>query len=210
MIQIAIRELKHHAPFTFFGAVTGIIAIIFFQRIPHALSLQLFYVLHPIHILLSALVTASMYENYKKSKIHQEKYHILILFVVGYVGSIGIATLSDSILPYLGESLLRMPAKEAHIGFIEKWWLVNPLALIGITIAYFKPSTKFPHAAHVFLSTFASLFHITMAISGFLDWYMYPIIFIFLFISVWIPCCTSDIFFPLLFVGESNKKIEPF
>jgi len=206
MIKLAVHELKEHAPFTLIGAVIGVIAIIFFQRIPHHISLQIFYVLHPLHVLLSALVTASMYENYKKSKFHQEKYHILVLFLIGYVGSIGIATLSDSLLPYLGESLLKLPRKEIHIGFIEKWWLVNPLALIGITIAYLKPSTKFPHAGHVFLSTFASLFHLTMAINHTLIWYMYPIIFTFLFVSVWIPCCTSDIFFPLLFVGNQSKE----
>ena len=205
MIKIAFRELRHHAPFTFFGAAMGIIAIIFFQKLPQQLSLQIFYILHPMHVLLSALVTASMYENYKKSKFHQEKYHVLILFIIGYVGSVGIATLSDSILPYLGESLLNLPGKAVHIGFIEKWWLVNPLALFGITIAYLKPSTKFPHAGHVFLSTFASLFHITMATDHLLNWYIYPVIFIFMFISVWIPCCLSDIFFPLLFVGESAK-----
>ncbi|GAH57769.1 unnamed protein product, partial [marine sediment metagenome] len=67
-----------------------------------------------------------------------------ILILIGYIGSIGIATLSDSIIPFLGETLLKMPYREIHIGFIEKWWLVNPSALIGILIAYIRPATKFP------------------------------------------------------------------
>jgi hypothetical protein len=116
------------------------------------------------------------------------------------VGSIGIATLSDSVIPYLGEILLNMPHREIHLGFIEKWWLVNPLALFGIGIAYLRPSTKFPHFGHVLLSTWASLFHIIMALGQTLNWFTYFGIFIFLFLSVWIPCCLSDIVFPLLFV----------
>jgi len=205
MTNLIVQELKHHAPFTLFGAITGIIAMIFIQKLPHHSSLQIFYTLHPIHVFLSALVTASMYENYKKSMNGGKTYRIIILFIIGYVGSVGIATLSDSLFPYLGESLLNFPEKEVHIGFIEKWWLVNPLAFLGISIAYLKPATKFPHAGHVFLSTFASLFHIAMATTVPLNGYNYLIIFIFLFLSVWIPCCMSDIIFPLLFIKRIQK-----
>jgi len=199
-------ELKNHAPFTFFGAITGIVVILFFQRMSYSLSYQFFYVLHPVHVVLSALVTTSMYENYKKCNIHQGKCNIYILFIIGYIGSIGVATISDSLIPYLGEVLLNLPNRGIHIGFIEKWWLINPLAVIGILLAYFKPSTIFPHVGHVFLSTWASLFHIIMALGGALNCYLYLVILIFLFFSVWIPCCISDIIFPLLFVGESINK----
>jgi len=126
------------------------------------------------------------------------------LVIIGYVGSVGIATISDSIIPYFGETLLNMPNRGVHIGFIEKWWLVNPLALLGVAIAYFRPRTKFPHAGHVLLSTWASLFHIIMAIGGRLGWFSYIAIFFFLFLAVWIPCCVSDIVFPLLFVRGAN------
>jgi len=206
MLENIFHELKHHAPFTFFGALTGIVAILFFKNMSYNISYNIFYILHPIHVVLSALVTTSMYENYKKSKIHQKKYNIFMLIIVGYIGSVGIATLSDSVFPYLGESLINLPNKEIHIGFIEKWWLINPLALIGITVAYFKPSTKLPHAGHVLLSTGASLLHIIMALDGSLNFSRYLIIFMFMFISVWIPCCISDIVFPLLFAGKDMGK----
>lgn len=173
--------------------------MIFFHNIPSKLSYNIFYTLHPIHVILSALVTASMYELHTKGKCK-----LWILFIIGYVGSIGIATLSDSLIPYVGESLLNLPNKEIHLGFIEKWWLVNPLALVGILIAYFKPTTKFPHSGHVLLSTWASLFHIIMALGGPPHWFSSIVIFLFLFISVWIPCCVSDIVFPLLFVKEKE------
>ncbi len=201
MFKRIAKELKRHVPFTVFGAITGVIIMFLFYRLPSKISYNIFYVLHPIHVVLSALVTASMYELHKCGRI-RGKCNLWILLLIGYVGSIGIATLSDSVIPYLGETLLHLPNREIHIGFIEKWWLVNPLAIIGVAIAYFRPATKFPHAGHVLLSTWASLFHIIMAIGQTLSWFFYIIIFFFLFLAVWIPCCVSDIVFPLLFVKE--------
>ena len=204
MIAQIGSELKRHAPFTIFGAVTGIIVMIFCRGLPSSISYRLFYVFHPLHVFLSALVTASMYELHK-CRVDRKRCNLLLLLVIGYVGSVGIATLSDSLIPYLGETLLQMPHRHAHIGFIEEWWLVNPLAVAGIAIAYFWPRTKFPHAGHVLLSTWASLFHILMAGVAVLGFFSYVFIFIFLFIAVWMPCCISDIVFPLLFVKEKRE-----
>lgn len=198
-----LKELKHHMPFTLFGAASGILLIIFFNKIPSNLSYNLFYTLHPIHVLLSALVTASMYKAHKCNK-SKDKCNIWILLVIGYLGSVGIATISDSLIPYLGEVLLKLPNKGIHIGFIEEWAIVNPLAMLGIAIAYFWPTTKFPHFGHVMFSTWASLFHIIMAIDGTISWTTQVVIFIFLFFAVWIPCCISDIVFPLLFTGKKK------
>lgn len=207
MFKHIVKELKRHAPFTGFGAITGIIIMFLFYRLPSRVSYNIFYTLHPIHVLLSALVTTSMYKLHSCGRV-RGKCNLWILLIIGYVGSIGIATISDSIIPYLGEVLLHLPNKEIHIGFIEKWWIVNPLAIIGIAIAYFRPATKFPHAGHVLVSTWASLFHIIMALGGAINWTLVIIIvtFLFLFLAVWIPCCVSDIVFPLLFVKQPRLE----
>lgn len=144
-----------------------------------------------------------MYKLHKRSSFGGLK-GFLALFLIGYVGSLIIATISDSLIPYIGEIILDLPNRGAHIGFIEEFWLVNSLAVIGIVLAYFKPFTKIPHSGHVFLSTAASLFHIIMALGSVLSILMYFEIFLFLFIAVWIPCCTSDIVFPLIFVSEKD------
>lgn len=201
MLKIIIKELKEHVPFAVFGASTGIIIMIILYKFPIKFSYNIFYTLHPLHVLISAYTTAAMY---KLNTSHERKNKIWIMILVGYFGSIGIATLSDSLIPYLGEVLLDLPNRGIHLGFIEKWWLVNPLAFAGIAIAYFKQTTKIPHAAHVLLSTWASLFHIIMALSGSMHWSLFIVIFLFLFLSVWIPCCVSDIAFPLLFVKRKN------
>ena len=77
---------------------------------------------------------------------------------------------------------------------------------MGIIIAYLNPATKFPHAGHVLISTWASLFHILMAKGHDISFFSYAVIFVFLFLAVWLPCCISDIVFPLLFVKEENLK----
>ncbi|MBN2057773.1 MAG: hypothetical protein JW782_03150 [Candidatus Saganbacteria bacterium] len=207
MLKNILKELRNHAPFTVLGALSGIVIMLIFYRTPSPTALTIFYTLHPLHVVLSALVTAAMYNHYKCGKL-KIKCNLFTLLIIGYVGSIGIATLSDSIIPYLGEAMLNLPNRGLHLGFIEKWWLVNPAAFLGVAIAYFWPRTKFPHAGHVLLSTWASLFHIIVALGGTINWFLSLVIFVFLFLAVWVPCCVSDIVFPLLFVGEHDHEAE--
>ena len=198
------KELRAHAPFTMFGALTGIaiMVAIVYTGMPRPVSALLFWTFHPLHVFLSALVTAGMFRLHGSGKLWPT-------ILIGYVGAIGIATVSDSIIPYLGEWMLGLPHRDVHLGFIEKWWLVNPLAAAGIAIAWFWPKTKFPHAGHVLLSTWASLFHVIMALGeelGLLTILLTPV---FLFLAVWIPCCASDIVFPLLFaMNKTGKTVD--
>ncbi len=201
-------ELRHHAPFTILGAISGLLIMGLSAKIPQGLAYKVFYVFHPTHVVLSALVTASIYNFHtcRHGTGHQiGKCNLWLLLIIGYTGSIGIATLSDSIIPYLAEVMLNMPQRQVHVGFIEEWWLVNPLAIIGIAIAYTRPATKFPHFGHVLISTWASLFHIIMANGEGISLSSYIIVFTFLFLSVWLPCCISDIVFPLLFVRKRQR-----
>jgi hypothetical protein len=196
-----IEELKHHIPFTIFGALSAILLVIIFRDLSQRVAYRLFYVFHPLHVVLSAMVTTSIFKKHQ-CEFPGCKCSIWQIVFVGYMGSIGIATLSDSLIPYFGELLLQLPHTEAHIGFIERWWIVNPAALVGIAIAYFWPQTKLPHTGHVLISTWASLFHVLMALGQGVATYVYVGIFLFLFLSVWLPCCVSDIAFPLLFVNH--------
>jgi len=199
VVKRITTELGRHAPFTAGGAASGIIvmAIIVFANVPSSTSEAIFYTLHPVHVVLSALVTTAMYKQWGKGKLWAA-------VLIGYTGSIGIATLSDSIIPYLGGALLGVKM-EFHVGFIEKWWLVNPLAFLGVAIGYLRPTTKFPHAGHVLLSTWASLFYFTAF--GIAEWIpLLPFVFLFLFLAVWIPCCVSDIIYPLLFLKGDTPE----
>ena len=201
------RELVSHAPFTALGALTGIIilVVVVSSNVSSGTSETVFYILHPIHVLLSALVTTAIYKLHGKGKLW-------VAILIGYTGSIGIATLSDAVIPYLEGVLFHIEREPFWPPpFIAKWWLVNPLALLGIAIGYWKPTTRFPHAGHVLLSTWASLFYFTAFMAT--DWIpLLPLIFLFLFLAVLIPCCVSDIVYPLLFIrehsGHSHNKGE--
>lgn len=203
MFRKIITELKHHAPFTIFGAATGIVIMLLIisagvlSRVSR-ISPAIFYILHPVHVLLSAVVTTALY------KLHKPRCKFRAVVLIGWVGSVGIATLSDSIIPYLGEMLLNLPNRGVHLGFVEEPYLTNLPALLGIMIGFLRPATKFPHAGHVLISTWASLFHIIMALGPTVNWVILLGMFLFLFLAVWIPCCASDIVFPLLFVAEET------
>lgn len=193
-------ELKLHAPFTAIGTLTGvaIVAFVIWGRVPSEVSRSLFWLFHPLHVFLSALTTVAVYCR------HGERQWWRVL-LIGYFGAIGVATLSDCILPFVGEVLLDLPNRGIHFGFIEKWWLVNPLALAGIVVGARWRRSKVSHAGHVLLSTWASLFHMTMAFGAEVSSFVTLWVAVFLFLSVWVPCCTSDIVFPLLFAKPENK-----
>ncbi len=226
-LSAILMELKAHAPFTLVGAATGILAMFLFAKASTQVSLRLFQVFHPTHVVLSAIVTASLF------KLYEKKPNFLWVLLVGYFGAIGVATLSDCILPYFGEDILGVAVpthaslhegteapeqttihehehdahegeSHLHLGFIEEWYLVNPAALLGILIAWFWPHTKFSHAAHILISTWASSFHVLMNTHRELTPMLFLGVFVVLFISVWVPCCVSDIVFPMFFVRSAE------
>ncbi len=223
-----LAELKGHAPFTLFGALLGILFMLLFRNVSGAARHTLFYVFHPAHVVLSAMVTTSMF------KIHSVRKRIILIVVVGYIGSVGIATLSDIIIPHIGMHLLGLDipshvhlhheeaesiheaesvdehqGHKIHLGFIEEWYIVNPAAFLGILIAFYLPRTKFPHAGHILISTWASSSYLLMNIESEMTIAAALVIFVTLFIAVWVPCCISDIVFPLLFVKSDVELAEP-
>jgi hypothetical protein len=198
------HELKTHAPFTLLGTLTGalILAAMLVLKLPEPASHTLFAIFHPTHVFFSAMTTAAVYY------LHNKKCGMIKLLLVGYFGSIGIATLSDCVIPFIGEVMLKLPHPELHLGFIHLWFLVNPLAIAGVFAARLFTVTKFPHFMHVQISTWASLFHITMAMGATISPMTFLLVVLFLFVAVWVPCCTSDIIFPLLFTTKQQLKNE--
>jgi len=203
MLKELIHELKSHAPFTAIGAATGVVimVLVVVTGLPGEVSEATFDVLHPAHVVLSALVTTAMYRRHGKGGVW-------LTLLIGYTGSIGVATVSDAIMPFLGGVLLgahmhlHVPVVEAtRVPFIgvPMWVMVNAGAVVGMAIGSWRPTTHIPHLGHVLLSTWATLFN--FAAFGEANWLpLLPGLFVFLFLAVWLPCCASDIIYPMLWV----------
>jgi len=192
-------ELKEHAPFTAFGAGVGVVvmAAAWIAGLTPSVFYNAFHILHPAHLLLSSAVTATMFRR--------QGGNVLAAIAVGIGGAIAICTISDIVLPHLGGAALG-GSMILHIEIIEHPWLAILPALAGAAVgALALRWTRCPHAAHVLISTLASLFYLIGF--GVLDWLpMLPLVFVVLFIAVWVPCCTSDIIFPLLLVRKRQRR----
>ena len=112
----------------------------------------------------------------------------------------------------------RFQIKDSQVKKNLRWHILRLLRLESSTkqerigklnslyFGYWKVNTKIPHSGHVLISTWASLFHIIMAVGASLSVLQMIGIFVFLFLAVWLPCCTSDIVYPLLFPTTLKHK----
>ena len=154
-------------------------------------AVTLFYIFHPAHIFFSSLVSAAIL--YK----HNKKWWVS-LFLGGII-SIIVGTTSDVVFPYLGSLLFHIPIS-FHLPFLEHPSLIFGVMILGGAAGVAFKKTKVPHFLHVFISVLASLLYI---FSYSADFSILAILFIFIItgLSVVIPCCLSDIVFPVL-LGE--------
>lgn len=266
LVKSVSHELKHHAPYTLLGAILGVLFMFIFRNREKA-GEYMFLVAHPGHILLSAMATAAMFKTRGSAK------NFLLILIIGWVGAIGISTLSDVLIPFAGTEMfsLNVPTHSAvmhgpheqehehqhgpaehvtnehpehnhahetydhncnghshehhehtdtcshahdhehggvHLPFIHHWYIVNPAAFLGVLIAYFWPATKISHGLHILISTWASSAFIIKTSDVHIGAAIFAGLVIVLFIAVWVPCCLSDIVFPMLLVKTKNGNSE--
>jgi hypothetical protein len=196
-MKIVLRELGHHLPYSVLSALVGILLVTGLSAL-HAAGIgqKLFHVLHPTHMLLSAAATTAMFWKHDR--------RILRAVGIGFVGAVGICSISDYGLPYLGGLVLGV-RMEAHFCFLEHPELVVPFAVLGIVCGlvageFVRRSTVYSHSGHVVVSSVASTlflasFGVALDRAAMIGW-----MFLIVIVSVMLPCCVSDIVFPLLFV----------
>ena len=191
-----LSELKNHIPFTFLATLIAVILVGIIYKESVLISESFFYIIHPLHLFVSAIVSAAIFYKYKNN--------LAQALLIGIAGAIIIGSLSDIILPYLGGTLFQLKTS-FHLFLIEKPILTLLVVATGGIIGIITKFTKFPHFFHVFLSVFASLFYL-LAFSTSLNFIYFMAIFPIVFIAVLIPCCVSDIVFPLLFIKKNENK----
>jgi hypothetical protein len=207
--QYILIELAHHLPYSIFGVTIGIILmglLTFIAILTQTedrmgiASQELFHVFHPAHILFSSVATTAMFWKHEKNWIKA--------IIVGFVGSVAICGLSDIIFPLIGGLILGFPM-ETHICILEEPGLIYPYAIMGIVSGFlvtetFERSTEYSHSAHVFVSSVASTLYLIAY--GVTDWiHVGGAIFVITILAVMIPCCASDIAFPLFCLHKNCK-----
>lgn len=203
------EELRHHLPFSILSVSTGLILVGILTVITEMLGIyeispyseELFHIFHPVHLLFSAIATTAMFWQ------HERKF--LKTVIIGFVGSVGICGISDIIIPYISGFLLGVHM-HLHICIVEHPHIIIPFVFLGILMGFLAPGTLekqegviFSHSLHVLVSAVASILYLVSF--GVTDWiHRIGIILIYMVLAVVIPCCTSDIIFPLLFTSEKK------
>lgn len=172
-----------------------------------AASGMMFHILHPIHLLLSAMATTAMFFRFEK--------RLWKAVIVGFVGSVGVCGVSDIFMPYLCGRALALQDMHFHWCLLAHPQMVLPFVALGIVSGLIAAttihrSTVFSHSAHVLVSSTASLFYLISF--GVSDWFSegkLPIVFAVVVLCVTIPCCFSDILFPLLVVEGDGDMQHP-
>ncbi len=166
-----------------------------------------FHLFHPAHMLFSAVATAAMFCRYDRS--------VAKAVVIGFVGAVGVCGISDIVIPHA--SLLILHVKTPwHICVYEHPTLVLPFAAVGVVVGIAAAggvirSTIISHSLHVLMSTMASIFYMIGPL-GMVAWIdILGKVFIFIVLAVMVPCCISDIVFPMLMSRSSRESyvLEP-
>ena len=204
-IRHVFLELKEHIPYTIFSVACGMIILgiltfasgIYGSGDISDLSKGLFHIFHPIHLLFSAAATTAMFWRHEKM--------FLKAALIGIVGSLGFCGISDVFIPYIAGLFLGIKM-HLHICIIEHFYFVIPFIAAGIFVGIIIPTkthkgTIFSHSAHVLISSMASILYLIGY--GLTDWIRVAgMVFIYTVLAVVIPCCSSDIVFPLLFTNK--------
>jgi hypothetical protein len=193
-----LKELKHHLPLTLtvslLAGVSVALIVLLNLRLTEFFP-NAFEIIHPAHVLVSAAATAAIFHKYKKS--------ILQSIIIGVTGAILIGTISDALLPWIAGNLFSLNTT-LHLPIIENPILIITTAIAGTYIGIYLGLFKLNHSLHVFFSVFASLFYLLAFSSNINIWIILGSSFV-VFLVVYIPCCVSDIVFPILFIKKPCK-----
>lgn len=201
------EELQEHLPYAvlsvaialaILGMLTFVSVLLGAANFAKAAK-SLFHVFHPLHMLFSATATTAMFWRHER--------RLFKAMIIGLVGAAGICGLSDIVIPYISGFLLGVKM-ELHICLIRHPMVIVPFLISGIFVGLIVPTsthgaTIFTHSAHVLVSSVASvLYLVSFGLSGWVE--VGGMVFIYMVLAVLLPCCTSDIVFPLLFTEPES------
>ena len=191
-------EFFHHLPYSAIGVGAAFGIVLALEKIGwEQTPLLQFHLTHPLHLFLSAIVTSAMFWK------HEHK--VAKGIIVGILGTIPLCTMSDIIFPFFGARLMGTTLP-LHICLLREPVMVLSATGLGIAagfllVRWLDHITEFTHMLHVLVSSLASLLYL-ITFDQTLWQSAVAATFIITLIAVWVPCCLSDIVFPLAFTSE--------
>jgi len=199
-----LRELAGHLPFSVAGVAVGVALVWTLQGVAASGNdpLWAFHPLHSVHVLLSAAATAAVFRGRGGTAVRSA--------AVGAVGALGVCAVSDVFLPHLS-SLLMGSSIRMHVCLLEEPALVLSFCAAGLAAGIAAASaTKLAglasHTLHVVVSAGASAWYIAAAVGD--GWLGVPA-FLFVLAAVALPCCLSDIVFPMCVPCRTCRAVSP-
>ncbi|MAG39663.1 hypothetical protein CMI41_01715 [Candidatus Pacearchaeota archaeon] len=193
--KIFWTEFKEHLPFAVFVSFVAVSIVLIGEFSSFHIGRGFFEEAHFVHLFFSAAATSAVFYRHRKN--------IYLGVLVGILGAIIIGSVSDVLFPYVGSSIFGIPVL-FHLPILESTLLVLFVSLVGGIFGVIIKKSILSHSLHVFLSVFASLFYlINFAVLGD-NVVLWLISFLIVILTVWLPCCLSDIWFPLLFIKKKK------
>jgi len=199
LIPILKTEVLGHLPFTLIGLVFGILLMIVGSyKLNIVFSEEAFHFTHFLHIFFSAAAASALMTYYESSYGRS--------VVVGMISSIFLCTLSDTLIPYWGVSMMgKIP--EFHLCGLEHPVAIVLVALLGTNLGLiwlkgFEHCSRWSHLFHIFVSSAASGIYIFSFSEQVYLSELAPVVGI-LFVAIFVPCLISDVIVPLLSVHPS-------
>lgn len=199
-----VIELLEHLPFSVGAVGASLLLLAGIESVHGRLTVEridwLFHGFHPAHLLLSATTTTAMFWAYERRALKAAG--------VGLIGSVVFCSVSDVLLPYLGGLLLGLEMN-VHWCFWDHPLRVLPFVVLGLVAglvgsAYVRRSTIYSHSGHILVSAMASLLYLVEY--GLTDWTSrIGWVLLITTAAVLLPCCFSDIVFPLLFTKSARE-----
>jgi len=200
----AKEEFISHLPYTLTGALLG---LGFVFLIPYLRFMEFgereFHIAHFIHIFFSAAAGAAIFRSYQ-GRLAQA-------IPVVSVSSIGLCTLSDSLIPFIGLWIFQTPA-HVHLCVFEHPVLTAMHAALGfalgfVGIKFFRHCNRGFHLLHILISTLASAIYI-MSFVDYIAAGDFVAVLVTLFFSISVPCLVGDVVLPLCFVDIRDPYLH--
>ncbi len=199
-----LRELAGHLPFSTAGTAVGVAVVWMLQGAAPAGGdpLWAFHPLHVVHVLLSAAATAAVFRGRGGSVLRSS--------AVGAAGALGVCAASDVFLPHLS-SVLMGSSVHMHACLFEEPALVLAFCAAGLAAGIAAAgATRLAglasHTLHVVVSAAASAWYIAAAVG---DGWLGLQAFLFALVAVALPCCMSDIVFPMCVPCRTCRAVKP-